>query len=142
MSTASKEVVRTLFEAVNAGDLETILSLIGDEMVVHTSVPGIGPGRDGFRAFMQVFFDAFPEQHTDVHALIADGDLVAAHHTHHATNLGSFAGMPPTGRQVHVDGIELFRINDGKIVEMWHHDDLLSLMQQLGAIPGPDGVAG
>jgi steroid delta-isomerase-like uncharacterized protein len=134
---ANREIVRRLFEAVNAGDLEGVLALIGDEMVVHTAVPGIEPGREGFRGFMTVFFTAFPEQRTEVHALVAEGDLVSALHTHHATNLGPFAGMPPTGKRISVDGLELFRVRDGKIVEMWHHDDLLGLMQQLGAVPAP-----
>jgi hypothetical protein len=45
--------------------------------------------------------------------------------------------MPPTGRQAVVSGIEIFRIEHGLIAEMWHQDDLLSLLQQLGAIPAP-----
>jgi hypothetical protein len=29
----------------------------------------------------------------------------------------------------------MYRVRDGKVTEMWHHDDFLGLMQQLGAIP-------
>jgi steroid delta-isomerase-like uncharacterized protein len=139
---ANKAVIGDLFAAVNAGDPEQMLALIGDGIVVHTAVPGIAPGREGFRAFMGVYFTAFPVQRVEVQALVADGELVSVLHTHHATNLGPFAGMPPTGREVTIEGLELFRVRDGKVVEMWHHDDLFGLMQQLGAISGPDGGVG
>jgi len=66
--------------------------------------------------------------------LIAEGDLVVAHHTHHVTHSGEFMGMPPTGKKIAVQGIEIFRLADGRIVEMWHQDDMLSLFQQLSMI--------
>ena len=43
-------------------------------------------------------------------------------------------GMPPTGKEIAVQGIEIFRLADGRIVEMWHQDDMLSLFQQLSMI--------
>lgn len=131
----NKALIRAMFDTVSAGDLEGILSLVSDDMTVHTQVPDIAPGRDGFRAFMQVFFSAFPEQHVEVHEMIAEGDRVLARHTHHVVHGGDFAGLPPTGRTATVDGLELFRVRDGKVTEMWHHDDLLGLLQQLGALP-------
>lgn len=136
----NKAIVREMFAAVNASDLERAVALVTEDMTVHTQVPGIPAGREGFRAFMTGFFTAFPEQSVEVHELVAEGDRVLARHTHHAVHGGPFAGLPPTGIKATVDGLELFRLRDGKIAEMWHHDDLLGLMQQLGAIPGP-GVA-
>jgi predicted ester cyclase len=69
--------------------------------------------------------------------MVVDGDRIAVRHTHYATQAGEFAGIPPTGRRVTVPGIEILRLRDGQIVEFWHHDDFLALMQQLGAIPSP-----
>lgn len=136
MSTERNEaVVRQLYAALNEGDLERMVALVADDLVIHTPVPGIGPGREGFRGFMSIFFSAFPEQSVELHDVIAEGDRVAVHHTHHATHGGDFMGLPPTGRQVSVAGIEIFRIQEGGIAEMWHHDDMLSLMQQLGVVP-------
>jgi steroid delta-isomerase-like uncharacterized protein len=139
----NKTVVRQVFDAVNAGDVDGILALVSDDITVHTSVPGIPPGREGFRQFVGVFLTAFPEQHTELHDLVAEGDRVAVLHTHHVIHGGEFAGLPATGKQASVDGLELFRVRDGRVAEMWHHDDLLSLLQQLGAIPAPgEPVAG
>ena len=137
----NKAVVRQLFEAINAYDLERVLDLATDDITVHTQVPGIEPGHDGFRTLMTIYFSAFPEQRVDIHELVAEGDRVLLRHTHHLVHGGDFAGMPPTGRQATVDGLELYRLRDGRIAEMWHHDDMLGLFQQLGAIPGPEHAA-
>lgn len=134
----NKALMRQFFAALDTGDLEGMVAQVTEDMVTHTPIPGIGRGREGFRGFMSVFFSAFPEQSVQVHRVIAEGDRVAVHHTHHATHGGDFLGLPPTGKRVTVTGIEIFRIENGKIAEMWHQDDLLSLMQQLGIVPGPE----
>lgn len=136
-SSPAATVVRQFFAAANSSDVEAVRPYIADDIVVHTSIPGIAPGRDGFETFMGVYFGAFPVQRTEVDQVVGDGDRVAVLHTHHLTHGGEFAGLPPTGKQVMIEGLELFRVADGRIVEMWHHDDLLSLLQQLGAIPAP-----
>jgi steroid delta-isomerase-like uncharacterized protein len=133
----NKAVVQRMFDAINANDLEGVAELLTEDATVHTSVPGVPPGKEGFRGFVGLYLQAFPEQHVDVHELIAEGDRVLARHTHHVTHGGDFVGLPPSGRQAVIDGLELFRVSDGRVAEMWHHDDLLSLMQQLGAIPAP-----
>jgi steroid delta-isomerase-like uncharacterized protein len=133
----NKAVVQQVFDAVNNGDVNRLGDLVTDDIAIHTPIPGIESGRDGFRQFIGLYLAAFPEQHVEVHELVAEGDRVLARHTHHVTHGGEFAGLPPTGQQATVDGLELFRVSDGRIAEMLHHDDLLGLMQQLGAIPAP-----
>ena len=132
----NKAVVQRMFDAINANDLDGVAELLRRCHGPHRD-PGISPDKEGFRGFVGLYLQAFPEQHVDVHELIAEGDRVLARHTHHVTHGGDFAGLPPTGKQAVVDGLELFRVSDGRVAEMWHHDDLLSLMQQLGAIPAP-----
>ena len=46
-------------------------------------------------------------------------------------------GIAPTGKQVTMAGIDIFRIADGRIVELWGQEDVLGMMQQIGAIPSP-----
>jgi predicted ester cyclase len=48
-------------------------------------------------------------------------------------------GIPATGKQITIKGIEVFRIADGKIVEVWASMDNLGMLQQLGAIPPMGG---
>lgn len=131
----NKAAVQRMFDALNANDLDGVIDAATDDIVVHTAIPGIAPGREGFRDLISLYLSAFPEQHIDLHELVGEGDRVMARHTHYLTHGGDFAGMPPTGKKAVVDGLELYRLRDGRLAEMWHHDDFLGLMQQLGAIP-------
>jgi steroid delta-isomerase-like uncharacterized protein len=132
----NKAIVRRLFdEVVNGGNMALLDELTGEEIVTHTSVPNIAPTREGFRQFVAVYLDAFPVQHTEVHRLIAEDDLVTVIHTHHVTHGGDFMGAPPSGKEAVISGLEVYRIANGRIVEMWHQDDLYSLVHQLGLIP-------
>jgi len=71
----------------------------------------------------------------EVDEVIAEGDRVMLRWTFHGTQQGEYLGYPATGRQVSHTGINIFRIENGKIAEMWDLYDRLWLWQQLGAIP-------
>ena len=58
---------------------------------------------------------------------------------HHVDGLGPGAGAAP-GTVVSFGGIDILRVADGLVAEYWLNDDLLSLMQQIGAIPRPRGT--
>jgi predicted ester cyclase len=47
-------------------------------------------------------------------------------------------GIPPTGKEVEVTGITLYRIQGGKIVESWNVEDKFGLLRQIGAFPEPE----
>jgi steroid delta-isomerase-like uncharacterized protein len=134
----NKTVVRRFFEEANdQARFELLDELAAEDVVLHTPAPISASGREGLRQLLGFFRAAFPIQHTEIHALIAEDDLVVAHHTHYATHGGDFMGLPATGREVAVQGIEIYRLAGGQIAELWHHDDMLSLLQQLGMIPAP-----
>jgi len=68
---------------------------------------------------------------------VAEGDKVVARWTSFGTHNGDFMGISPTGKQVTTSGITIFRLQDGKIVEEWSESDMLGMLQQVGALPGP-----
>jgi steroid delta-isomerase-like uncharacterized protein len=132
----NKAVARQFYEHGATGHRDD--ELIAEDVVYH-GPPMLGElhGRERFKQVLGVFRAAFPGFETTIDDIVAEGDRVAVLHTHHATQRGEFAGIPPTGKRVTVAGIELLRLRDGQIVEFWHHDDFLALMQQLGALPAP-----
>jgi len=67
--------------------------------------------------------------------LIAEGDQVMACWTFYGMHQGEFYGLPPTKKQVIYSGINIFRIEDGKIVEIRDIYDRLWMWQQLGVLP-------
>jgi steroid delta-isomerase-like uncharacterized protein len=138
-SEENKAVVRRFFE--NAGSGERDDELIAEDFVYH-GPPMLGEvrGREGFKQLLSGFRAGFPNFETEVTTLIAEGDVVAAWHTHRGQHRGEFAGIPPTGKTVEVHGLELLRVRDGQIAEFWHMDDFLGLMQQIGAVPAPSAA--
>jgi predicted ester cyclase len=62
---------------------------------------------------------AFSDFRISVKDLIAEGDKVASRVVASGTNTGELMGMPPTGKQVSVSGMEMAHIKDGKVVERW-----------------------
>jgi predicted ester cyclase len=107
--------------------------------VDHT--PGLPSGLDGAKQGIVGFLTGFPDIHFAIEDQIAEGDKVVARLTMSGTHQGEFAGVPPTGKQVSVTGIDVWRVHNGKCAEHWLALDNLGLMQQLGAIPEP-GQAG
>lgn len=75
---------------------------------------------------------AFPQYEMDAEDVIAEGDRIVVRFTIRGVHKGDFMGIPPTGRQIEVPGIIIYRIADGKIAEHWIQTDAMAMMQQLG----------
>lgn len=84
---------------------------------------------------LQTFFTAFPDLHLTIHDLVAEGNKVAMVWTINGTHKSEFMGIRATGRRIESKGIDVYRMADGKIAEIWTSAEILGLMQQLGAIP-------
>ncbi len=143
MSTEQNKAVVTRFyeELINQENKACIDEIMGAEAVSHDPLMGTSTGRDAFRQLLSVFDTAFPHHRVTVETIIAEGDYVSVLHTHTATHTGPFMHLPPTGKTAVVGGLELFRLQNGQIVEFWRKDDDFSLLMQLGAIPAPNSQA-
>jgi len=118
------------------GDLTAVERYLDPAFVNHDPpFPGAPEGSAGLRQAAEMFRQAFPDWRSDTEHLIAEGDLVAEHFSAHGIHRGPLMGVEPTGREVVLRGINLFRVVDGKIVERWGRLDDLGLMQQLGLVP-------
>ena len=134
----NKELVRRDNEEIwNKGNLEIMDELYSTDIVRHFLPEGSETkGLDELRDRIRNHRKAFPDWTEEIKQIVADGDLVVTHFTSTGTNKGSFLGNPPTGKQIHINEMSIYRIADGKIVEQWLIPDLLSLNQQLGLISG------
>lgn len=138
---ANKALVRRVFdEAINLEDHSVIDEVFAADVIVHDEFSGVSVGRASFRQLLGLFDAAFPHHRVVVEAVIAEGDYVTVLHTHYATHTGQFMFLDPTGKSVVVNGLELFRVVDGRIVEFWRKDDDVSLLMQLGALSVPQPV--
>lgn len=82
------------------------------------------------------FFDAaFPGYWLEEKDVMVDGDKVVVRFDFHGTHKGALMGIPPTGKTVAFEGIIIYRLAEGKIIDHWMQTDSVSLLQQLGALP-------
>ncbi|HKQ02266.1 MAG TPA: ester cyclase [Actinomycetes bacterium] len=133
---ANKALVTEFIDAVfTNGDLNAVDRYLSPGFVNHDPFPGFAPDREGMRQTAQVFRQAFPDWHSAQEAHIAEGDLVTERFTARGTHQGEIMGIPPTGTAVTLAGINIFRVQDGKLVERWGRTDDLGFLQQLGIVP-------
>jgi predicted ester cyclase len=84
-----------------------------------------------------MYLAGIPDLRVTIEELVAEGDKVAVRRAYVGTHRGELLGIPPTGKQVRVSGISIFRLAGGKIAEQWELLDRLALMQQLGVLATP-----
>ena len=108
----------------------------------HGPPTGWPNGPEGMQMVASVFGGGFRDWDIALEDQIAEGDRVATRWVASATNTGEVMGMPPTGNAVRVTGVNVARFAAGQIVESWFNFDMLTLLQQLGAIPTPEHVGG
>jgi predicted ester cyclase len=139
--TTNKQIVEDFITALfTNGELTAVDRYLDPGFINHDPpLPGSPGGPEGMRQAAEVFRNAFPDWRSDYLHLIAEGDLVAEHFVAHGTHRGSAIGESPTGHDVVLRGINIFRVADGKIVERWGRLDDLGLLQQLGLVSAPTG---
>ncbi len=103
-------------------------------------VHGPGGTREGLENFKQVataLWAGGPDATYVRDVVFVDGDKIAYYYRVNATHTGTLMGVPPTGKAYTAHGMQIDRVEGGKIVGSWNVVDRLGLMQQLGAIPMP-----
>jgi steroid delta-isomerase-like uncharacterized protein len=130
---------RYVEEVGNEGNLE-LADEIFDRYLAHQSDGSVlERGPEDVKRFMGEFRQAFPDFHSTIEDQIAEGDKVVTRWTMHGTHQGEFRGISPTGKQITVTGIGIFRFSDeGKVIESWDNFDQLGMMRQLGVVPSPE----
>jgi steroid delta-isomerase-like uncharacterized protein len=132
---ANKELIRRFYDQVwNKGNVEFAYQVFADDYVRHDLRPGTPPnGPAGQAEVARDFRAAFPDVSMKLDLIFGEGDLVVARWTSRGTNTGQWGNVPPTGKFAEYSGVNIFRIVNGKVVEIWNHRDDLGFMQQLGA---------
>lgn len=143
VATANQEDINKLaaeqITAVWSGeDVDALDDLLAENVVAH--IPGLEPvrGREAYKEAVQTYRAAFPDFRVEVHDLVATDNRTIVHYTVRGINDGELMGIEPTGRPIEVQGISLFRLEDGEAVEETNIGDMLGLFQQLGVVELPE----
>jgi len=131
----NKSIVRRFFEVgPSRGDLDAANELLAPDFFLHVPLP-CSPGVRGIDEVVSACRAAFQDLQVTVEDMVTEGDMVAARFTARGVHNGAFMGLPPTGKPITMTGMEIFRLEKGKIAELWGEANLLGLMQQLGILP-------
>jgi steroid delta-isomerase-like uncharacterized protein len=113
----NKEIARRIYEEViNKRDLELLDELVAPDYVEHDPLPGQGTGIDGIRDRYRMLIKGLDPTFT-IEDMITEGDKVVVRWTNNGTNIGDFLGIPATGRRFSTVGIDIYRLQAGKLAE-------------------------
>jgi steroid delta-isomerase-like uncharacterized protein len=131
---ANKALVgRMHAELLEARDGSRVDEFFAPEFVSHSMPAPLSPDRDGARRFMEGIADALPDLEVEIDLILAEGDLVAVRSIIRGTHQHELMGVPASGRRVAIDGIDILRFADGRIVEHWGLTNMLGFFAQAGS---------
>ena len=128
---------RMVEEMFNQGNLSVVDEVMAADFVEHEELPpGLPGGLEGVKVLTAQLREAFPDFKAVIEDLVAEGDRVVSRMVWTGTQKGEFMGIPPTGKSISVEVIDIVRVDGGKFVEHWGIMDNMTMMQQLGVMPG------
>ncbi len=131
----SKQLIRRFYtEVVNGGDYSNLDSFIATDYVDHNAAEG-GRGPQVVRMHLEAIRMTLPDFTIQIEDILAEGDYVITRVTGRGTHLGEWMGIRPTGREVRLKGINIDRVERGRIAEHWGEADTISMLVQMGVDP-------
>lgn len=122
-------------EVYGQGRIDSLQDLVLDDVVAH-GPDGDVRGLEDLKRYLAAYLVAFPDTSVTIEDVVAEGDNVVSRYTVRGTHRGTTQEYgPPTGRQLVVEGITLYRFEGGKVAQMWDRYDNLAVMRQLGLMP-------
>lgn len=141
---ANKNLVMRFVDAGNGLDLDALDELLMPDFTRHCpATPGLVVNSpDDFKRFLQRSVDEMPDANVAVKHIVAEGDLVALWATYSGTQEGPMGPFPASGRSCATDFGGVFRIEGGRIAELWVTWDNLDILTQLGHMAPPAPAEG
>ena len=137
---ANRAAVRRAYEVgMNRRDMRVLDEVFDPDYVAHFRGEPPIRGRAPFKESLNAFLNAFSELSFTVEDAIAEKDRVAVRWSATGIHTGTYRGFPatisvgPTGRRLSFSAIDLYRLENHRIVEEWNTLDQLDLLHQMGA---------
>ena len=111
----------------NEHRFEDLAAFVVGDVVVN----GIDRGLDAYVDGLRDVVRAFPDYRWELRHLVVDAPWIAAHFADTGTHRAPFLGVPATGRCVSTQEFAFYRVEAGRIAEVWGTADDLHLVRQL-----------
>jgi steroid delta-isomerase-like uncharacterized protein len=133
----NERTVRQMFDRINSGDIDGAVAFLADDFVEHEEAPGIPPTKEGTKQLFTMLRGGFPDLRFDAEDIFSSGERVVARSIVSGTHQNAVMGIPATGKRIAVADFAILRFgDDGLIHDHWGLMDMMTMMQQLGVLPG------
>ena len=123
----------------NTGKTDDLGKYVDSNMVDHTPDPGRKQGLSGLKEMIGGMRAGFPDLKMTVKDITVDNGMIWAHVNMTGTNTGSMMGMPPTGKKMDINGVDIIKVTNGKATDQWGYYQERLMMEQMGMMPAhPD----
>ena len=131
----TEALMRRFYDAFNARDLDALDELMAADVVDYNPIPDQPAGLAGVKTALEGFYASFSDIQIEIEQIRISGDYVTVRQIAHGTHDGDFLGIPATGKPVAIISHDIYRMEDGMMIEVWHVEDLLNTLFQIGAFP-------
>lgn len=134
---SNKSVSTRFFEVFgHQHDVEGCRPLFAPDAMIYTTTAPMPVNFDGYRQVGYAYLAGIPDVTVEILDQFEEGEKVVTRVAWSGTQTGELNGIPPTGRSFRAEAIVIDRVVNGQIAERWDMSDMLTMMQQLGVIPG------
>jgi predicted ester cyclase len=128
-----REVVRRLENTFNDPQIResSYFDFYDDSLMIHGFPPNLPTNKKGFKEFIYLLWNAFPDIRITFEDIIVEGNKVVCRYNLTGTHKGDFMDLRPTNKQFKVNGMTIFSFRDTKCIERWNLVDMISLIEQL-----------
>jgi ketosteroid isomerase-like protein len=137
----NKTYALRIFECFNSGDTSYLENeLLAPDFTLYSPTLLEPGGTREVVDFVHSLHHGFPDFQVEIEDVIAEDDKVAVRfRSTSQTHLGPYRAVPPTGRNVTMRGVHLFRFRGENLVDTWMEIDALGGVQQMGVV-APTGI--
>jgi predicted ester cyclase len=118
----------------NTGEYKYLNAAIAPTFMEHTLPKDTPKSSYELKLASNQMRAAIPDLRCTVEELLISSDKITARLVYSGTSKGLFMGTPATGKPVKFAAIDILHIQNGKLVEDWHLEDTLSLLEQLNVV--------
>ena len=128
-----RDVLRQASQALNNIENKSRYFDLHDDSLITHGIPANFPAnKEGMKKYYSEVWRAFPDANFEFKHVIVEGNEAACMFSMTGTQKMEFMGVPPSNKQVRIDGMIFFQFKDSKIAERWEVIDILSAAKQLG----------
>tara|TARA_A100001011_G_scaffold17627_1_gene18269 strand:+ start:224 stop:643 length:420 start_codon:yes stop_codon:yes gene_type:complete len=137
----NSDLVDKFFESMSSGDIDSAMSVMHDNCVNHDMGTGqVMEGLDENRADMENWTNTFSDMKVEVLNHVESGDTVVTEMKMSGVNTGDMempdgSKIPATGKSIEMNGCQVAKFQDGKIIKATQYYNMMSMMAQLGLMP-------